>query len=106
MPISVTKLDAVRGDSNAWNFSYTGEALSQVTFTVASGNKKTLIVKTLSDGITPIEGGYRVVLRPIDTSDLDPVLHVFSYDLEGITPLGDVYTLFQGPLYIFTDVKP
>lgn len=106
MPISVTKLDAVRGDSNAWHFSYTGEALAQVTFTAASGNRKFLITKSLSDGITPIDGGFRVALRPSDTSSLDPVLHVFNFDLEGITPLGDVYTLFQGPLYIFTDVKP
>jgi len=101
--ISVTKLDAVHGNTNVFDFAYSGDPLLTVLFTVRSGSK-IILSKDLSDGIGLIDEGYRVTLQPADTSDLERVLHVFTFDLRATTALGVVTTLFQGPIYIFSNV--
>lgn len=104
MAISVTKLDGVHGNTNVWDFAYSGDPLLTVVFTLRQGPNKVILSKDLSGGVTLIDGGYRVTLQPLDTSAMERVLHLFTFDLKGTTSLGVVTTLYQGPLYLFSNV--
>ena len=105
--ITATKLDAVRGDTNIYTFSYGGEGSllpASVVFQITTPEGKVFYEST-SVGIAFSPGsGYTVTLSPSVTQNLQPVLHVFNYSLRITTVDGLVKTIFQGPLYIFTNI--
>lgn len=98
MSVCATQLNAVRGDSNIFDFATAPD--QDLVFEVFLVNGTPLVAKTSASGIEWIPEGVRVTLAPGDTLTLAPTLHVLLYRLVG-TKDGAVTTLYHGPLYVF-----
>ena len=105
MAVTITRLNAVRGDTNTWNFIFTSyeDALS-ILFTAKIADK-TIFQKTLGDGISIAENGITATVGPLDTYGLEEVLTTLRYDIQVTWASGRVETIFAGPIFVYPDVS-
>ncbi len=108
MAVTSTKLDAIRGDTNTLRLPFPLDLAPVVArFSVRLSNRPTTVIeKNLGAGVTWDTQGFYVTLDPWDTEVLPRMLHVLPYELELTLQDGSVKTIFQGPLYVFTDIAP
>lgn len=103
MAVTVTKLNAVRGDTNVFSFAYSGDTPTSVFFEARLSTGALLCGKSLGFGIVAVDGGYQVTLESADTSSLTSILHVLLYSLKVVTTGGSTTTLYQGSLFVFPE---